>query len=101
MFLMLFFQRRNKDLGTETLALSGMSLEGKKLMVEPELKSPPVLTKLCVVCPSSGFISSPLTLEGRALGRNRYMTKSCLGSLASDTTVPVAELSVWKTLEWV
>lgn len=101
MFLMLFFQRRNKDLGTETPALSGMSLEGKKLMVEPELKSPPVLTKLCAVCPLRAFAASPLTLEGRALGTDRYMTKSCLGTLASDTAVPVAELSVWKTLEWV
>lgn len=98
---MLVFQRRNKDLGTETPALSGMSLEGKKLMVEPELKSPPVLTRLCLVCPSRGLVSSPLTLEGRAPGRDRYMAKSCLGTLASDTTARVAELSIWKTLKWV
>lgn len=35
-------------------------------------------------------------MEGRALGKDRYMRKSCLGIFASDTVVPVAELPIWK-----
>lgn len=37
----------------------------------------------------------------RALGKDRYRTKACLGVSASDTVVPVAELSTWETLKWV